>query len=117
MREQLGRRYAGDTIRMTVLRGKERISRDIKLAAKLEPFQHGFLGILPMRAAEEEGVRVRYVYPKSPAAAAGIAAGDVLVSLAGEPIEDRIELMERIGVLEPGMAVEIELRRADALRK
>ena len=116
VREQLGRSYAGDTVRMTVLRGKERISRDLKLAAKLEPFQHGFLGILPMRGAEEEGVRVRYVYPKSPAAAAGIVAGDLIVSLAGEPVEDRIELMERIGVLEPGMAVELELHRPDALQ-
>ena len=117
LREALGRRYAGDTIRITVLRGKQRISRDIKLVAKLEPFQHGFLGILPLRGPDEEGVRVRYVYPQSPAAAAGIVAGDLLVSLAGEPIEGRIALMEQIGVLEPGTTVKLELRRGDALRK
>jgi serine protease Do len=117
LREALGRRYAGDTIRVTVLRGKDRISRDIKLTAKLEPFQHGFLGILPVRGPEEEGVRVRYVYPKSPAAAAGIVAGDVLVSLAGEPIEGRLELLEQIGVLEPGTTVKLEFRRGAAVRK
>ncbi len=117
LKEQLGRHYAGDTIRMTVLRGKQRIEYTLKLAAKLEPFQHGFLGILPMRTADEDGVVVRYVYPKSPAAAAGIAAGDVLISLAGEPIEGRMELIERIGVQEPGSTVEMEVCRAGAVRK
>ena len=38
----------------TLLRGKDRIQREVELAAKLEPFQHGFLGILPMRTAEEK---------------------------------------------------------------
>ena len=114
---ELGRRYAGDTIRVTVLRGKQRIERDVKLAAKLEPFQPGFLGILPMRSADEQGVTVRYVYPKSPAAAAGIAAGDVLVSLGGEPIEGRQGLIAKSGVLESGAEVELEVQRADAVRK
>ena len=100
-----------------MLRGKERLEREIELAAKLEPFQHGFLGILPMRTADEKGVTVRYVYPKSPAAAAGIAAGDTLVSLDGKPIRGRLELIEKIGALEPGTTVEIEVRRDDAVRK
>ncbi len=79
VKEELGRRYAGDKVQMAVLRGKEqRIQRELELVAKLEPFQHGFLGILPMRTGDEKGVTVRYVYPESPAAAAGIAAGDVL---------------------------------------
>jgi serine protease Do len=87
------------------------------LAAKLPPFQHGFLGILPMRSGKEAGVAVRYVYPKSPAAAAGIAPGDLLVSLAGEPIRGRLELWQEIGMSEPGTEVELEVRRADAARK
>ena len=70
-----------------------------------------------MRSGKEEGVAVRYVYPDSPAAAAGIAAGDVLVSLAGEPVRDRIELGQKIGMSEPGSEVELEVRRADAVRK
>ena len=113
----IGRHYAGDKMRLTVLRGKERLEREITLAEKLEPFQHGFLGVLPMRTAEEKGVTVRYVYPKSPAAAAGIAAGDTLVSLGGKPIAGRIEMIEKIGALEPGAAVEVEVRRGQSLRK
>ncbi len=113
----IGRHYAGDKMRLTVLRGEQRLEREITLAEKLEPFQHGFLGILPMRTAEEKGVTVRYVYPKGPAAAAGIAAGDTLLSLDGKPIRGRIEMIEKIGSLEPGAAVEIELRRDESVRK
>ena len=113
----IGRHYAGDKMRFTLLRGKERLERELTLAEKLEPFQHGFLGVLPMRSAEEKGVTVRYVYAKSPAAAAGIAAGDTLVSFNGQPIAGRSELIEKIGSLEPKAAVEIEARRGESLSK
>jgi len=97
VKQEIGRRYAGDKMRLTVLRGKERLECEIELAAKLEPFQHGFLGVLPMRTAEEKGVPVRYVYPQSPAATTGIVAGDTLISLDGKPIRDRLDLIEKIG--------------------
>jgi serine protease Do len=117
LKEEIGRRYAGDKMRLTVLRGKDRVECEIELVAKLEPFRHGFLGILPMRMAEDVGVTVRYVYPKSPAAEAGIAAGDVVVSLGGKPVQSRVELMEAVGSLEPGNAVELEVRRGDVVRQ
>jgi len=117
VKQEIGRRYAGDKMRFTVLRSKERLDRVIELAEKLDPFQHGFLGILPMRMAEEKGVTVRYVYPKSPASTAGIVAGDTLVSLDGKAIRGRLELIEKIGALEPGTTVEIEVRRDGAVRK
>ncbi|MBU4273617.1 MAG: PDZ domain-containing protein [Planctomycetes bacterium] len=114
---EIGRRYAGDKVSITVLRGNQRLQREMQLAAKLEPFQHGFLGVLPMRSNARDGVAVRYVYPKSPAAEAGIEAGDVLVSLDGEPIKDRIGLIEKIGSLEPGTEVRLEVRRNGAMRQ
>ena len=114
---EIGRRYAGDKMQFTVLRGKERLQCEVELTAKLEPFQQAFLGILPMRTDEDSGVTVRYVYPKSPAAEAGIAVGDVIVSLDGKPVEDRFELNESIGALEPSNIVEIESRRASTVRK
>jgi serine protease Do len=113
----IGRHYAGDKMRLTVLRGKERFEREMTLVEKLEPFQHGFLGILPMRGAKENGVTVRYVYPKSPAATAGIAIGDTLVALNGKPVLGRIEMIEKIGATEPGTSVEIEVRRSELVRK
>ncbi len=117
VRDELGRRYAGDKVSITVLRGKKRITSELVLAAKLEPFQHGFFGILPMRSGKEEGIAIRYVYPDSPAAAAGVAAGDVLVSLAGEPVHGRLDLWQKMGMSEAGTEVELEVRRGDAVRK
>lgn len=109
VKEEIGRRYAGQKMRVVVLRGKDRVECPIELAAKLAPFQHGFLGILPMRTAESDGVRVRYVYPESPAAAAGITAGETIVSLQGEPIANAAELRLKLGALEPATEVELEV--------
>ena len=71
-----------------VLRGDKRIEADLELTSKLEPFQHGFLGILPFRSGDDAGVTVRYVYPGSPAAEAKIEPGDVIVSAAGDAVVD-----------------------------
>lgn len=117
VRQEIGRRYAGDKMQVTVLRGKERSRHEVELVAKLEPYQHGFLGILPRRSAESDGVVVRYVYPESPAATAGIAAGDTIVSLQGEAIENPSELIMKVGGIEPGTEIEIGVRRGEVVEK
>ena len=113
---EIGRHYAGDKIHVAVMRNNKRIESELTLTDKLVPFQHGFFGVLPMREPAKDGVVVRYVYPKSPAAAAGVLPGDVLVSFDGKPIKDRFELIEKIGLLEPGAEVRFEVRRKGELR-
>ncbi len=110
VRYEIGRRIAGDKMRMVVLRGQDRIECELRLAAKLEPFIHGFLGVLPMRDAGE-GVGVRYVYPQSPAASAGIQAGDVLLALNGETLKDRDQWTEKLSELGAGSEVQISILR------
>lgn len=117
VKEEIGRRYADDKMHVVVLRNQDRVAMDIALVAELDPYQHGFLGVLPMRGAAESGVVVRYVYAESPAAKAGILPGDMLVSAAGEEVGDRLELRDRIGAHEPGEEVELEYRRGEALHK
>lgn len=116
VKEAIGRRYAGDTVRLVIARGEERIERELKLVAKLEPYERPFLGILPMRppAGPDEqpgGVTVRYVYPQGPAAEAGLERGDVLVALEGEPVDGADALRRRISDRQPGDGVELETRR------
>ena len=74
VRQWISRRYAGDTIKVAIFRGDKRIEADLELVAKLEPYRHPALGVLPMRV--DKGVVVRWVYPQSPAATAGIAMVD-----------------------------------------
>ena len=66
VKQEISRHYAGDKVHFVVMRGDKRIEADLELTSKLEPFQHGFLGILPLRDGDDAGVTVRYVYPGSP---------------------------------------------------
>ncbi len=117
VKQEISRHYAGDKVHFIVLRGDKRIEADLELTSKLEPFQHGFLGILPLRDGGEAGVTVRYVYPGSPAAEAKIESGDVIVSAAGDAVVDPGELRGALSGFEPGMNLDLEVRHKDHTRK
>ncbi|MCC6125124.1 MAG: PDZ domain-containing protein [Pirellulales bacterium] len=120
VKEEIFRRYAGDKLKIAVERGKEnprKLLRELTLVEKLANYRHPFLGILPMRDSGEKGVKVRYVYPQSPAQKAGLAAGDVVLSLAGKPTADRDSLLAILDELDPGRNAEIEFLRGDASKK
>src|SRR4051812_25718771 len=59
-------------------------------------------------ATRQRGVVVTRVVPESPAAQAGIEAGDVLQTLDGTPIVDHIDLANREAAIAPGTKVHIE---------
>jgi serine protease Do len=108
LKHVIGPKYAGDTLHLVVKRGDERIEAEAVLAAELEPYVHPFLGVLPMREADEEkGIAVRYVYPDSPAAEAGIVEGDRITALEGEELADAAALRGKFANLEPGAKVKI----------
>lgn len=60
------------------------------------------------------GVEVGSVAEDSPAAAAGLQPGDVLVAVGGNEIGERELLADALAVFEPGQTVTIDLRRGDA---
>ncbi|HEY4310456.1 MAG TPA: PDZ domain-containing protein [Pirellulales bacterium] len=113
MRERINRHYAGDTIKIVVLRGEERIERDIELVDSLAPYARAFLGVLPLRDAPATagGVPLRFVYPDSPAAKAGLQAGDILVSIDGHLTPAREDLAQHASTLEVGESVKLVARR------
>jgi len=122
VREEIGRRYAGDKLKVVVLRGDKRLEREIELVAALPAYVPPFLGILPAREASADdrtaaGVIVRYVYPGGPAEKAGIEPGDAIIRFAGEPIQDADELRRRVAVFLPREQVELEIRRGTAIEK
>lgn len=63
----------------------------------------------------EPGVRIVTVVPGSPAAGAGLSAGDVLLSFGGEPVHDAGTLAALLGEARGQAPVQLEIRRGDSV--
>ena len=112
LRHALGPRYAGDRVNIAVLRGEQRLEFVVALTDKLEPYENPFLGLLPDRSpAAKPGVTIRYVYPGSPAAEAGIRAQDRLVRLADKPVKEVASAWEILGNYEPKQKIKVAVER------
>ncbi len=97
--------------------------------AQLEAHGHvtrGYLGVQvqPVTAAiadslgmkKAEGAMVDQPQDGSPAAKAGIEAGDVITTLNGTPIKDARELARTVAMLAPDSAVKLEILRHGEMR-
>jgi len=117
LRHALGPHIAGDTVRVVVVRGKEkkRLEVAVQLAAEVEPYVRPFLGVLPMRDSVDpgKGVGIRFVFPDSPAAAAALRARDRIVAVGKDAISDAETLRQKIAALNPGDAVEVRFIRGE----
>jgi S1-C subfamily serine protease/predicted esterase len=115
----LGKKYEGDSISLKVRRGKDEISfPDVKLAVEARSSVHPFLGILAMRDDPEAGEEVRYVFPKSPAEAAGLKAGDRIRKIGVGETPPRLfggrdALTTILSRLTPTMELKLEVARKD----
>ncbi|MBM4119003.1 PDZ domain-containing protein [bacterium] len=92
------------------------VIRDGKGLEELSALGKGaYLGVtledLDGEDAEALGARVRSVFDDTPAQAAGIEAGDVIVEFAGEPVADAAALMAAVRAMAPGDDVTLKLRR------
>lgn len=96
----------------------DRITRQLIEDGKIT---RGWLGVLisdltedyalATNAGTEEGAFVQQVTPDSPADAAGFEAGDVILSIDGDAVEDSRELTRRVGNLEVGQRVRFGIVR------
>ncbi len=112
LKHALGPLYAGDEVRLVVLRDNERLEKTFQLTDKLLPYEHPYLGILPKRAPiPESGVVVRYVDPDGPAGKSGVMAGDTIVSIDNLPIEDADDLRQKIAGFEPAATIQLRFER------
>ena len=118
LRHALGPLYAEDLIQLKVNREGQLLELELKLVDKVPPYAHAFLGILPGRdpslsTDEPNGLRVATVFPGSPAARAGIATGDRIVSVNEQPTNEENELRVTLANLQPGDKAALVWMRED----
>lgn len=127
----IGRVRPGDTANLTILRNGKQTHLKVKIGeredqqqithtkTKQEPVESNRLGLtledlsanLKQRFKLEQGVVVAQVTPNSPAAAAGIRRGDVLVNLDGQEITNLTNLTKQIKNLSAKKPVALRLIR------
>ncbi|TMK48384.1 MAG: PDZ domain-containing protein [Actinobacteria bacterium] len=73
----------------------------------------GFLGV-QITAAQAGGAQITAVTPNSPAAGAGLKAGDVIVAIDDQPVATNADAADTIGSLSPGTKVRIKYQRGSS---
>lgn len=110
----MGPKYEGDTISLKVKRGEKELAfENIKLTGQPTSHTHAYLGILPVRDDNENGVVVRYVFPDSPAAKAGIEVGDRITRMDNIPLSDRTMMSMLLNRLYPGQRSKLDVKKKD----
>ena len=95
-----------DTVKtvVTQLKDKGAVTRGW-IGVQIQPVSADIADSLGLKTAE--GALVAEPQPDGPAVKAGIASGDVITSVNGQPIKDARELAKRIGSLAPGASVKL----------
>jgi membrane-associated protease RseP (regulator of RpoE activity) len=70
-----------------------------------------FLGVVVENSSDPDGAEIVRVAPSSPAADAGLEAGDVITEVDGDDVEDAAALTQRIRSADPGDTVSIGYER------
>jgi serine protease Do len=127
LRHALGSKYEGDKVSIKYRRGKEeKTASNVVLVSTTQSAVPAYLGILPMRDDPALGVEVRLVFPNSPAAKAGLEAGDRIVKVGGAdgPLmpfsgqqRGRTQLAEWLSNLNAGTEIRLEVKHKDSKTK
>jgi S1-C subfamily serine protease/predicted esterase len=114
----LGPKYEGDVVKIKVLRGDKDLEfPKVTLLGTATAYVNAFLGILPLRDDPTPGVVIRFVYPKSPADAAGLKEGDRITRFGPAsattlvPVRNRQQFSALLAQLKPGTEVKVEVKR------
>ena len=73
--------------------------------------EHAYLGVATEDTADGEGASIAEVRPGTPAATAGLRAGDVVTKIGGSAVQSADELRRTIDARTPGEKVELTVTR------
>jgi serine protease Do len=90
------------------LKDKGTVSRGW-LGVQIQPLTSEIAENLGMKASE--GALISEPQSESPAAKAGILAGDVITAVNGRPVKDAHDLAKQVGAMAPGMTVKLTVWR------
>lgn len=107
------RREAGDGADLRLILLSRQTVRQLGMAAALPPPPKTWLGLEIEDSEAGPGVHIIEVAADSPAAAAGLKAGDEIISLGGTPPGGALGMAKSLAPLEPGAVLSLRLRRAD----
>ncbi len=115
-REAILVRPPGEVVRLQIHRNGETREMAATLAAVSRPLRLGlervFFGAQVSDPKDgDEGTPVESVSPNSPAAAAGVQVGDVLIKIEGNVVRRARELNDALAERRPGDTLKITLRR------
>jgi serine protease Do len=91
--------------------------------------EYGFLGIQPGEADAEQmqrlsdlttqatAARIRRIVPGSPAERVGLAAGDIILAVNGQPVYSDVDLIRDVGWLGPGVDARLDVVRPEDRRE
>jgi S1-C subfamily serine protease len=104
---------AGEKVVVTAMRGGKQQSFEVVTAEQERGrgTPGGRFGAVPDFRNREDGVLLSGVQENSPAAAAGLKAGDRIVAINGKPVKDLREYGEAVRGLAEGAKVEVTFRR------
>ncbi len=113
MKTVLGPLAAGNELSLVVKRDGKELPLQMKLAAEILPLELPMLGVLPVRTQppEQKGVALRFIFPGSPAAKAGLLMGDVIEKLDGQDVTGASQLGTLVEKLRVGAKVNATVRR------
>jgi RNase P/RNase MRP subunit p29 len=115
----LGQREVGEEVPVQVKREGTTVDLKLKLGARPparrprppKPAPKAFLGA---SVEEAEGkVRVKAITKDSPAAKAGLEAGDTVVELDGKPVTSVRQFLDAVTAAKPGQTMKVAIQRGD----
>ena len=106
-------REAGEDADLRLILLSRQTVRQLGLKSALPPPPKNWIGLEIEDAEAGPGVRIVEVVPGSPAATAGLKAGDEVTSIGGAPPGGALGLAKALGPLEPGSSVSLRVRRGD----